>query len=205
MRKSNAPQDNAVGSPYARAAALLTGLLLPATVLAHPGHGEGSFWPGLLHPFSGLDHLLAAVAVGVWAVRMGGRATWAIPLAFLAAMATGGTMGASGTPLPMTEASIAVSVLLLGVLVACDARVSLPLGIALVALIASFHGAVHAAEAPGLASPMSYIAALLLGTALLHIGGIGVALAARGRPLALRIAAAPVALAGLLMLVGRAA
>lgn len=205
MRNANAVEKDVSPSAYARMASLMIGLLLPAAVLAHPGHGEGSFWLGLVHPFGGLDHLLAAVAVGVWAVRMGGRATWAIPLAFLAAMAMGGIIGAGGIALPMPEVSIAASVLLLGVLVACDARVGVAVSVAVVALLAPFHGAAHAVEAPGVVDQVPYIAGLLLGTALLHIGGVGVGLAARGRPLALRIAAAPVALAGLLMLIARAA
>jgi urease accessory protein len=204
MRKSIAPQEYVVASSYARTATLLIGLLLPATVLAHPGH-EGSLWQGLVHPFSGLDHLLAAVAVGVWAVSMGGRAIWVIPLAFLAAMALGGALGANGIVLPMAEVSIAVSVFLLGVLVACDARVGVAVGVAMAALLAPFHGAAHAVQAPGSVDQLPYIAGLLLGTALLHIGGIGAGLAARGRPLTLRIAAAPIAFTGLLMLIARAA
>ena len=42
--------------------------------LAHIGdHSHMSFSEGLLHPFSGLDHVLAMVVVGLWASQLGGR------------------------------------------------------------------------------------------------------------------------------------
>lgn len=179
-------------------------LLAPVAALAHPGHGEGGFWPGFLHAFHGIDHVLAAIAVGVWAARLGGRALWALPLAFVAAMAAGAALGAAGVHVPMVEPMIAVSVLLLGGLVALDARFTAALGALLVAVFAPFHGAAHVAEMPASAALLSYTAGLLVSTALVHAGGMGAALVLRARPAVLRIAAAPVALTGLALIVARA-
>ena len=89
------------------AAALL--LLSAQAALAHPGHGGAAgLAHGFAHPFSGADHLLAMVAVGLLAAAQGGRALWAVPLAFLGMMAVGGMLGAAGTALPFVETGIEV-------------------------------------------------------------------------------------------------
>lgn len=177
--------------------------LLPAIAWAHPGHGSGGLWPGFVHPFSGVDHLLAALAVGVWAARSGGRAMWAVPLAFLSAMAAGSALVLAGVTLPLAEPAIAASVALLGLLIVFDARLGVPIGLVLVAVLAPFHGAAHAVELPGTYGVIAYAAGLLLATGLLHAAGVGVALALRARPLVLRALAAPVALAGFALLATR--
>jgi len=83
--------------------------------LAHVGdHSHMSFAEGLAHPFTGLDHMLAMVAVGLWASQIGGRALWLLPLTFPAVMAAGAALGFGGVALPWVEIGIAVSVLVLG-------------------------------------------------------------------------------------------
>jgi len=178
--------------------------LLPAAAWAHPGHGDG-FWPGFLHPFFGLDHLLAMVAVGLLAVQIGERALWTVPIAFVAAMAAGGMLSHAGIALPLTEPLVAVSVLLLGLVLMSRVRLPVAAGALLVAIFAPFHGAAHAAELPELASFTTYALGFLLATGLLHALGILAAIAARTRPLILRLAAAPIALIGAWLLATRLA
>src|ERR1700730_2978472 len=71
------------------AAALLA--LAPTVAFAHPGHDGASLVHGFLHPLGGVDHIIAMVAVGLLAARLGGRALW-LGSAGLA-LATGGGGG----------------------------------------------------------------------------------------------------------------
>ena len=100
-------------------------MALPAAALAHTGHMEpGGFMHGFEHPLGGLDHLLAMVAVGLWAAQSGGRALLALPAAFVGAMILGGLAGMAGLPLPAVELGILGSVLALGALVAFQPKLS---------------------------------------------------------------------------------
>ncbi|RYI96585.1 MAG: HupE/UreJ family protein, partial [Acetobacteraceae bacterium] len=123
---------------------LAAALLLPGTALAHPG---GALSHGLLagfsHPFSGADHLLAMVAVGLWAGLSGGAARLALPGGFLGGMALGALLGLSGVALPMAEAGILASVIVLGALAALAVRPPLVLGVALAAGFGLLHGHAH--------------------------------------------------------------
>lgn len=150
-------------------------ILLSAPASAHllGMHGAG-FDAGLIHPFTGLDHLLAMLAVGMWAAQQGGRAQWSIPLAFVAMMTLGGILALTGVHLPMVETGIATSVLVLGLLVTFSARLPLAAGATLVGIFALFHGHAHGAELPLAASPVEYALGFILATAALH--GIGIAL-----------------------------
>ena len=192
MRKPLAMRRNQAASSHARTLALLTAMAFPAVALAHPGHGDGGFWPGFLHVIHGADHVFAAIAVGAWGSRLGTRAVWTLPLAFMAAMAAGLGMAGAGIVLPMVEPMIAASLLLVGALIALDARCAAVIGALLAAAFALFHGAAHGAGMPGTASVLPFAAGLLVSTALAHASGIGIARALRGRVWALRLAAAPV-------------
>ena len=87
-----------------------------SAAFAHVGdHSHMSFAEGLAHPFTGLDHMLAMVAVGLWASQLGGRALWLLPLTFPVVMAAGAALGYGGVALPWVEIGIAASVLVLGV------------------------------------------------------------------------------------------
>lgn len=185
-----------------RIAGLICALATPGFALAHAGHGVG-IWAGFAHPFVGLDHLLAAIAVGILGTRAGGRALWALPLAFVTAMAAGFVLALAAVPIPAPELMIAASVILLGALIGLDVRLSLISGTLLVALFAPFHAAAHVMEMPPSTTVLAYLSGLLLSTAVLHAAGVAAALALRDRLLVLRLVAAPVALAGIWMMIAR--
>jgi urease accessory protein len=187
-------------------AALAAVALAPVPAFAHVGVGPTSgFGNGLLHPLTGIDHLAAMVAVGLWAAQQGKRAVWAVPLAFVATMALGGALGMAGLALPYVEQGIAASVLVLGVLIAAAARLPLAAGMLLVAVFALFHGHAHGAEMPSTASGLAYGAGFVAATALLHACGVGLGLTLKKleRPAALRFAGAAVALCGVGLLLAR--
>jgi len=147
---------------------------------AHPGHdGHEVTWDfssGFAHPLFGADHLLAMLAVGLWAAQLGGRARWLVPVAFVLVMALGAVLGRSGIALPGLEQTIAASVLVLGLLIANAARLPVAGSMALVALFAAFHGFAHGAEMPATAGAFSYGAGFVLATALIHAAGVGLGL-----------------------------
>ena len=152
-------------------------LLTPGVALAHPGFGPAvGFSHGFAHPFSGIDHLVTMVAVGMLAARLGGRALWLVPMSFLVVMACGGAIGASGIELPFVEVAIAISLVVLGAII--FARVDMPISAAmgLVGLIALFHGHAHGAEMPASESGLAYAAGFLLATASLHAAGVALGL-----------------------------
>jgi urease accessory protein len=160
----------------------MTSAIFTATTgaaFAHTGHGDASgFVHGFAHPFGGLDHMLVMVAVGFYAVLLGGRAVWLMPATFPGVMALGGALGASGFALLFGEIAIAASVIVLGLAIAL--RLTLPTlsAIALVGLFAIFHGYAHGAEMPASGSAYQYAAGFMLATALLHGTGIAVGLLA---------------------------
>lgn len=188
---------------------LLAAAILGTTpALAHVGadghvHGSG-FVAGFLHPLFGLDHVLAMVAVGLWAGLVGGRAVLAWPLAFVALMAVGGVAGYAGMGLPAVETWIAASVVVLGLLVAGRIAAPLALGILVCGVFAFFHGHAHGEELPNGVSTLGYGVGFLLATALLHAAGIALALGAALRlpVVATRIAGLAVAIAGVGLLAG---
>lgn len=190
-----------------RAMAERAGLVVIATALAGPAlahTGAGAvhgFGAGLLHPLFGVDHVLAMVAVGLWAGLTGGRARFAYPLAFVGMMVLAGLWGMSGSSLPGVEIGIAVSVVVLGLAIALRATPPLAAGAAACAIFAVFHGHAHGAELPQGASGLGYALGFVLATAALHGAGLGLAglLAARA-PLLARVAGGGLALAGVAIL-----
>lgn len=180
--------------------AVLTGLLLPATALAHPGHMAGSmgFSTGFLHPFTGADHLLAMVAVGIWAAQQGGRARWTVPIAFVTFMLIGGALGISAIGLPYIESGILVSILVLGFLVAGAFKFPLTISGGLVGVFAIFHGYAHGSEMPVGISVLSYSIGFAVATALLHGLGLGSGmLLQRRHDILSRLAGSAIVLGGL--------
>jgi urease accessory protein len=153
----------------------LAAAALPAVAYAHTGVGEtAGLVHGFSHPISGLDHILAMVMVGVLAFQLGGRALWAVPATFVLVMAFGGALGIAGVDLPFVEAGIALSVIVLGAVVALDIRASTAVAMAIVGLFAVFHGHAHGAEMPENAAGAAYAAGFMIATALLHAVGLGV-------------------------------
>lgn len=156
----------------------LAALVTPSLALAHTGVGDThGFVHGFAHPIGGLDHVLAMVAVGLFAAHLGGRALWLVPLSFVGVMALGGALGMAGVEIPFAEAGIALSVIVLGAAVAL--RIALPTvaAMALVGFFAIFHGHAHGAELPQGASGLGYATGFLIATALLHAAGLGLGLA----------------------------
>ena len=161
-------------------------LCMPALALAHTEPQSGGGWSaGFAHPWSGWDHLVVMLAVGVWAVRIGGSAWWRLPLSFVAAMVCGGLAGAAGVRIPGVEFLVLLSVPVLGVLILERKRIRPEVALALTALCGAFHGLVHGAEMPVSASVASFVAGFVAATLVLH--GVGL--------LAARVAAATFALA----------
>lgn len=181
-------------------------VLTPVAALAHTGAGDThGVVHGFMHPVTGLDHVLAMVAVGILAALLGGRATWLVPASFVALAAAGGLLGVQGVPVPFVEFGISASVVLLGLAIALQARLPLGWTVGLVGLFGLYHGYAHGAEMPADASGFAYGAGFLAATAMLHIAGIGLGLgiAHMARRSATRFAqagGAAIALAGIVLL-----
>ena len=179
-------------------------LCVATPALAHPGHGGHEFKDGWQHPLTGVDHLLAMVAVGLLAVRIGGKAIWLMPAAFMASMFLGGMVAECGLPLPGIEYGIMASVLVLGLLIAASSVVPLSVGVSFVALFAVFHGHAHATEMVQGGSMAAYAGGFLLATALLHITGVagGLAISRWLNAGAIRAVGGMISAMGLLLLCG---
>ena len=145
--------------------------LSPALAFAHGGHDHSGLLAGVAHPITGLDHLLAMLAVGLWAAQQSGAARWALPVTFVGAMLVGGLLGFAGVEIPLMETGIAGSVLAFGLLVAVAARLPMAVSVALTALFALTHGVAHGLELPDLASPFGYAIGFIVATAALHAIG----------------------------------
>ncbi len=179
--------------------------LISTAAFAHvePGSAHG-FSDGFVHPFSGWDHMIAMVGVGVWSALSIRSRVWILPPLFVLAMTCGFALGTTGIALPVVEAGIAASVLVLGILIALSVQLPLWSGMLLVAIFALFHGIAHGSELPPSAHPLAYGAGMACATALLHIGGILLGQADRwpaGRTL-VRVSGGAAALIGVIALGG---
>ena len=149
--------------------------LCEQTVFAHPQKGEAvGFLTGFRHPISGLDHVLAMVAVGLWGAQLGAPAIWVLPVAFPMVMAFGGMLGLMGVSLPGTEYGIALSAILLGAAVLLEIRPPLAIAAIVVGLFAIFHGHAHGTELPPGQSALLYSMGFVIATGCLHALGIGI-------------------------------
>jgi len=178
---------------------LLLAALWPAITWAHAERGQASgLLSGLQHPVSGLDHVLAMIAVGLWGAQLGPPAIWLLPVTFPMVMAIGGMLGLAGVAIPAVEAAIAVSGIALGLSVLTEWRPPPWIGALMVGFFAVFHGHAHGAELPPGANGILYSAGFVVATGALHATGIGIGLVHRwawGRG-ALRAAGVVVASAG---------
>ena len=160
---------------FAGAAMLLAGWLVAGPALAHSGTGlPGGFLSGFLHPLSGFDHLLAMVSVGLWGAFLGRPLIVALPVIFPTVMALGGALGMANVPLPRVEIGIAVSVLVMGGVIAAAYRAPIWLACGIVGVFAIFHGYAHGRELPSAADPIGYSVGFVLATGMLHVAGIGI-------------------------------
>ncbi|SDS34250.1 urease accessory protein [Halopseudomonas xinjiangensis] len=173
----------------------------PALAQAHSGHGDlGGLASGLAHPFAGLDHLLAMLAVGLWGAQLGGRARWALPLLFVVFMLIGAGAGLAGVAIPGVEQGIVASVMALGMLLLWARRVALLPGAVLVSTFAVVHGVAHGTEMPVDAGMLGYMLGFALSTAVLHLAGAG--LGSRRTAGLARLIGAGIALAGVGLALG---
>ncbi|MFQ5785827.1 MAG: HupE/UreJ family protein [Alphaproteobacteria bacterium] len=187
--------------------AVVTGI----AVLAFPGMAEAHMFgaqgaglgSGLAHPFSGVDHLLAMFAVGLWAARLGGRFAWLLPVGFLLGMSAGGALALVGGGLPLVEPGIVGSVMLLGAVLALDVRVAPATGLAMVAGFALFHGYGHGTEIPEAAAPLAYAIGFITSTAILHAAGLaaGYLIARARQPVVAKLAGVSILGSGLALAV----
>lgn len=180
-------------------------LLAPVSAWAHVESGQaGGFLSGLSHPVSGLDHVLAMVAVGLWGAQLGAPAMWMLPVAFPMMMAFGGMLGLMGIPVPGIEVGIAVSGIVLGALILLEKKMPLFAALLIVAFFAIFHGHAHGTELEAGQNAMLYSLGFVLCTGTLHGIGIAMGLVHRwqfGR-LALRGAGSLVMAGGMFFLYG---
>jgi hydrogenase/urease accessory protein HupE len=178
-------------------------LVLPGVASAHVQAGQAiGFATGFAHPITGLDHVLAMVAVGLWGAQLGAPAIWVLPVAFPLVMAFGGTLGLLGVPLPGIEYGIAASAVMLGAAVMLELRPPLVVAGLLVGVFAIFHGHAHGTELPAGQSALLYSVGFVMATGCLHALGIGIGTIHRfgwGRTL-LRVAGAGVATGGVFFL-----
>ena len=154
----------------------LAGASVPA--MAHPAqfHAQSlsdATQAGFLHPFTGLDHLLVMVALGLWAVKLGVRALWLLPVSFVASMFLGGITGLCGIHLAIVEHGILASIILLGVALGMNWRPSTLVASLCVGAAGLFHGYAHGSEMPSGALPTMFFAGMIAATTLLHVMGIG--------------------------------
>ncbi len=164
---------------------------------AHVGHGTmgGGFTDGFLHPVTGLDHVVAMVAVGLWGAQLGAPAIWLLPITFPLVMAVGGVLGVIGVPFPGVDAGVALSGVVLGALVAMAARTPLWIAAIVVGAFGLLHGHAHGTAMPLSGAPVAFGAGFVVATGLLHLSGILTGLLTRWPSGAMVVRAGGVAIA----------
>ncbi|EAQ13700.1 urease accessory protein [Maritimibacter alkaliphilus HTCC2654] len=185
-------------------AAALPLMLVASVAAAHTDSDVGGFISGFTHPILGWDHVIAMVAVGLWGAFLGKPAIYILPVVFPLVMAVGGALGVIGVPIPAVEAGIALSGVVLGLLIAFAVRAPLWVAGVIVGVFAIFHGHAHGTELPDAANPFAYGIGFVIGTGLLHLGGIALGLlvgSAAGR-IVVRAAGALIAAVGAAFLFG---
>ncbi|WP_414474925.1 HupE/UreJ family protein [Microvirga sp. M2] len=166
---------------------------------AHTGLNEApGFGAGFLHPLGGLDHVLAMLAVGLFAALLGGRALWAVPASFISMMLVGGAMGLMGTQIPPAEVGVAASVVVLGAMLAVGNRCLISVAMILTGMFAVFHGYVHGVEMPTGAAAALYCLGFASASALLHGAGLATGLVLGHRQM-IRVAGALMSVAGFIL------
>ena len=179
--------------------ALTLALAYSGSALAHPGHAEGAM-AGLMHPLTGIDHILAMLAVGLWGAQLGGRAQWLLPSSFVAFLAGGAALGMSGPALPMAQAGIVTSVLLLGLAIGFAFKLHTSAAALAVGVFALFHGYAHGVEMPamdgGVSSAWLFGMGFVGASAALHAAGLWLGRSALAHGRWLRGGGAAISLAG---------
>ena len=178
--------------------------LAAAPAYAHDEAGAaGGVAAGFSHPFLGIDHMLAMIAVGIWGAFLGKPLLVILPMIFPVMMTVGAALAMAGLPFPSVELGIAVSVIALGMLIVTAARTTPVVACCVVGIFALFHGYAHGTELPATADPVGYSVGFVLATGLLHLAGIGLGLlkSIRFGELGLRAAGAATAIIGVMFLI----
>ncbi len=183
---------------------LLGFIILPSIAAAHPISDitDGGYLAGMLHPFAGIDHLLAMVAIGLWAATLGGSAVWRVPGAFVTMLIAGAVIGMSGVHLVEVEPVIALSVLLLGLAITFTLRVSTSVGVFVAGMFSFFHGYSHGLELSEMTSGYMYLVGIGLSSIALHIIGIGLGITLKRSIWLLRSSGVVIAGAGMWLVAG---
>lgn len=150
----------------------------PALAHTTKGVGEG-FISGFTHPLTGIDHMLAMVAVGIWGTQLGRPAIWLLPVTFPLVMSFGGVLGVRAVPIPFVEIGVAASAVVLGCMILLSVRTPIAVAAVIVGGFAIVHGYAHGVELPKAADPLAYGVGFVLVTGLLHITGIAIGLIER--------------------------
>jgi urease accessory protein len=168
--------------------------------LAHTGHAVSGLAAGTAHPFMGLDHLLAMVAVGVWAALQPDGRAWRAPALFVGMLAAGAVVGMAGIAVPFVEPGILASVMLFGLMIASAKVLPSSVGLATIAAFAVLHGHAHGTEAVGAVA--SYMTGFMAASAALHIGGYATGRLLQRVRFAAPVAGLAIAAAGATLLAG---
>ena len=188
-------------------AALMMAMTFAEPAFAHEGNiVRGGFMAGFSHPFFGLDHMLAMIAVGIWGGILGRPLIYLLPSVFPVMMAVGGVIAMAGIVIPFTEVGIALSLITLGGLIAAQRRLPVLAAIGVIAVFAICHGFAHGTELPLAADPVAYSSGFVMATGLLHIAGIGIGwLGAKSRSpvIVSLVSGALIAVAGFYFLAGQ--
>ncbi|MEM9774314.1 MAG: HupE/UreJ family protein [Chloroflexota bacterium] len=149
-------------------------IFVPTQAVANGGDtiSFGSFLAGLFHPVMQLNHFLAMVSAGIISAQIGGRMVWTIPVTFVGLMAIGWGLNLAGIGLGYIDLAVALSIVVLGLIIAIDRSFTVAIMIIVVGLFALFHGYAHGVEMPSLANPIQYASGFLIGAAIIHFIGI---------------------------------
>ncbi|MDR0588248.1 MAG: HupE/UreJ family protein [Burkholderiales bacterium] len=184
---------------------LLSVALVPSLAFAHIGHGESApigFIAGFTHPFTGLDHLAAMLAVGIWSA-MTTKRIWVAPVSFASLLLVGALLGVAGVSLPVIEPVIAASLLVIGLLIAVQVKLPVWAGALIVGAFAVFHGAAHGTELAEVNNVAGALIGMVVATASIHIAGLAIGRFLMRYPLVwARAAGGAVSVLGLGFLVG---
>ena len=178
---------------------------LSSTAFAHSGHDTSMpFISGFLHPMMGFDHFIAMFAVGLWGARLGGKAIFTAPFAFVATMLIGFSLAVSGMSIPYIEQGILASVIFLGLVLAFSTRLPALYSSVLVAVFAFFHGAAHGMELPYDAHATGFAVGFALASITFHLVGVAFnkAIAPLNQVLISRLTGGLIALSGVFLAIG---
>ena len=161
----------------------LSFLFFTSSANAHTFTGMVGFYDGLSHPVLGIDHFLAMVSVGIVSAQIGGRAIWTIPATFVLMMIVGGIIGMlvevfffnlEEPVFVVVEYGIVFSVILLGLAIAIEKKISTNIIMIFICFFGLCHGLAHGMEMPWAVNPILFALGFASGTATLHLFGVGI-------------------------------